>query len=212
MNQKLTYIALMLYAACYALLFGTWAAIVFNKVPGADQIVTYIQIGLGTLSGHVLTLLGPRTGSSEAPTGSQGGFARAGMLVTLAIAAAAVLSMSGCATAPGVPRQSPQQIAAQVCPATQTTVSGLLELRGLDAAAHSELVTAGQMVDAICASAGMVDLSSLKRMSDTVLPTMIRIAKAAPLDPGEHDQIVLELTVCQIVLDGALQAAQPVAP
>lgn len=57
--MRLTYIALALYAACYLLLFGTWAAIVFWRVPGAEQIVTYIQACLVALSSHVLTILNP---------------------------------------------------------------------------------------------------------------------------------------------------------
>lgn len=93
--MKITYIALTLYALCYALLFGTWTAIVFNKVPGADQIVTYIQIGLGTLSGHVLTMLNPgRAGGSAAPT-NQAGFASPFLLIVIA---AVVATLSGCAS------------------------------------------------------------------------------------------------------------------
>ena len=57
--MKLTYIALTLYAACYALLFGTWAAIVFYHVPNADEIVRYIQMGLVAITSHVLTILNP---------------------------------------------------------------------------------------------------------------------------------------------------------
>lgn len=93
--MKLTYIALTLYALCYTLLFGTWAAIVFNKVPGADQIVTYIQIGLGTLSGHVLTMLNPgRAGGDVAPS-PQAGF---GNPLLLALIAVIAMTLSGCAS------------------------------------------------------------------------------------------------------------------
>jgi len=211
MNTKLIYIALMLYALCYALLFGTWAAIVFNKTPGADQIVTYIQIGLGTLSGHVLTLLGPRAGagalwSPPAPAG-QGGFARVGVMAMMAVVAVVALMATGCATAPGAPKQTPQQIAAQVCPAVQITVADLLVLHGLSTEAHDALTNAAPIVDAVCSGVQTVDMASLKRMADTALPMLIKIADAAPLQPSVHDQVIMGLTVGQIVLEGALQAA-----
>lgn len=70
--MKLTYIALALYASCYALLFGTWAAIVFYRVPGAEQIVAYIQAGLIALSSHVLTILNPASLRTPNDDGGQG--------------------------------------------------------------------------------------------------------------------------------------------
>lgn len=69
--MRLTYIALALYAACYLLLFGTWAAIVFCRASGADQIVTYIQAGLVALSSHVLTILNPASLSDPNERGRQ---------------------------------------------------------------------------------------------------------------------------------------------
>lgn len=213
MNTKLTYIALMLYALCYALLFGTWAAIVFNKTPGADQIVTYIQIGLGTLSGHVLTLLAPRAPAAPTVSAGQGGFARVGMLILLAALAAGAMALTGCATtAPGAPKPTPQQVLAQVCPAAQITVASLSVLRGLSDEAHEDLAVALPMVDSICAAGAKVDLASLRALNGTALPALLKIVDTAPLQPGVHDQIVLGLTVGQIVLAGALQAATPVAP
>ncbi len=213
MNTKLTYIALMLYATAYALLFGTWAAIVFNKVPGADQIVTYIQIGLGTLSGHVLTLLGSRPAAdSPAPT-AQAGFARAGIMLLLAALAAGAMSLTGCATTtPGAPAPSARQVLAQVCPAAQITVASLSVLRGMSSEAHDDLAVALPIVDAVCAAGATVDIASLKALNDTALPALIKIVESAPLEPGVHDQIILGLTIGQIVLAGALQAAIPVAP
>jgi hypothetical protein len=213
MNTKLTYIALMLYASCYVLLFGTWVAVVFNKVPGADQIVTYIQIGLGTLSGHVLTLLAPRASAAPTVSTGQGGFARVGMLVLLAAVAAGAMSLTGCAApVPGAPKPTPQQVLAQVCRAAQITVASLSGLRGLSAEAHDDLAAALPIVDAVCAAGATVDIASLKALRDTALPALIKIVDTAPLQPGVHDQIVLGLTVGQIVLAGALQAATPVAP
>lgn len=93
--MKLTYITLTLYGACFAMLFATWAGIVFNKVPGADQIVTFIQMTLSALSGHILTVLAPSRSAPETPPSAQAGFARPLMLVLLAVCAALVLSACG---------------------------------------------------------------------------------------------------------------------
>ena len=97
MNARLTYIALMLYAACYAILFGTWVAVVFLKPTGAEALVSYIIATLGALTGHILTIVDPNrpTGDAAAPPNSptQGGYAT---IPTLWIVALAAL-LAGCA-------------------------------------------------------------------------------------------------------------------
>src|SRR5476649_1261039 len=189
MNQKLTYIGLLMYAACYALLFGTWSAIVFGKVPNADQIVTYIVGALGALTGHILTMLNPgRAGGSVAPTvdesapsSAQAGFARIGMLVMLAVLGAAMLG--GCATG-AAPRPTPQQLATQVCPAALLTMASLTALEDLPAAARADLAKASPVVGAVCAPGAAVDLSSLQALASTALPALFRIVDAAGLTPA----------------------------
>ncbi|WP_116988836.1 hypothetical protein [Duganella sp. BJB475] len=162
----------------------------------------------GGLAGSILV-----PGASSTPPGGQGGFARAGMLLVIAMLAAGAMALTGCATpAPGAPKASPQQVLAQVCPAAQITVASLSVLRGLSTEAHDDLAVALPIVDAVCAAGATVDIASLKALNDTALPALIRIVETAPLQPGVHDQIVLGLTVGQIVLAGALQASGPVAP
>lgn len=171
-------------------------------------IGSFLGYGIRDLFGQPAGVVPPPAlGAAMPADGGQGGFARIGMLVALAGAAAVVVLIAGCATAPGAPRQTPQQIAAQVCPAVQITVANLLVLRGLSTEAHDELATAAPIVDAVCAGTQAVDLASLKRLADTALPALIKIADAAPLQPSVHDQIIMGLTVGQIVLEGALQAA-----
>lgn len=90
-------IPILLYAAAYALLFVTWAAVVFLKVPGADNLVQYIQITLGGLTGHVLTLIDPRRATTPAQSHvtKQAGFTSLCMLFVLVVVA---LALSGCAS------------------------------------------------------------------------------------------------------------------
>lgn len=113
-----------------------------------------------------------------------------------------------CGTIPAN-QQTPQQIAAQVCPAMQITIANLSTLEGLDAQAKADLVTAQPIVSAVCAAGGTVDAASLQTLSATALPALIKIADAAPLKHELHDQIVLGLTVAQITLAGVLQVETP---
>lgn len=91
-----------LYASAYLLLFATWALVVFFQVPGADQLVQYIQVTLGALTGHVLTLIDPRRPAPDAqtpvapPGNPQSGRALPGVLLILAIAVLALLA--GCSS------------------------------------------------------------------------------------------------------------------
>ena len=97
MNARLTYISLMLYAACYAILFGTWVAVVFLKPTGAEALVSYIIATLGALTGHILTIVDPNrpTGETTTPPSSptQGGYATVPGMCLVALAAL----LAGCA-------------------------------------------------------------------------------------------------------------------
>lgn len=162
----------------------------------------------GGLAGPSMVL-----GAAPAPPGGQGGFARVGMLALIAVMAAGAMLLAGCAaTAHGATKSTPQQVLAQVCPAAQITVASLSALRGLSTEAHDDLLAAAPIVDAVCAAGATVDASSLRTLSETALPALIKIADAAPLSPSVHDQIVLGLTVGQIALAGAMKVATTVAP
>src|SRR5471032_699020 len=126
---------------------------------------------------------------------------------TLACAALlASVALAGCATGPA-PHPTPAQIVAQVCPAAQLTMASLTALEDLPAAARADLAKAAPVVGAVCAPGATVDLSSLQALASTALPALFRIVDAAGLTPADHDKIVLELTVGQIALNGALMAA-----
>lgn len=96
MSMKMTAFALILYSMAYTLLFGTWVGIVFNsnRVVNADQLISYIQLTLASLTGHVLTMINSTTTTitptPEAP--SQGGFANPLLLLILCI-----VGLCGCA-------------------------------------------------------------------------------------------------------------------
>lgn len=195
-----------------------WLANGIMKLAMPAQVVLILSAALITAGHFAVNLINAKfqlqPGASAAPTRvtTQSGFAKVGMLAALAIAAAAMLSLSGCATAPGAQKPAPAQVIAQVCPVVQITMASLLVLPGINEIARDDLATAGPIVNEVCAGAETVDLSSVRRLADTALPALIRIANVAPIQQYEHDQIVLSLTVGQVVLAGVLQAAKPVAP
>jgi hypothetical protein len=141
-----------------------------------------------------------------APTNVQSGFASLSMLAVLGAVALGGTLLAGCASAPAGQPLTPQQLAAQVCPAAQITVASLSVLRGLSVEAHEALVVVAPIVDAACAAGALDDIANLRALSERGLPALIKIADDSPLAPDVHDQIVLGLTVGQIVLTGALQA------
>lgn len=59
------YVPVFLYAVAYVLLFATWAAAVFFRVPGAEALIQYIQLALSALSGHLLTVINPKQNSGD---------------------------------------------------------------------------------------------------------------------------------------------------
>ncbi len=119
----------------------------------------------------------------------------------------AALALTGCASPPSGVKLTPQQVAQQVCPAALVTVASLSSLQGFPVTVHDDLVTADVLVHAACNAGATVDLTSLKTLASTALPALLRVVEVAGLDAAEHDRIVLGLTVAQIVLQGALQAA-----
>lgn len=149
----------------------------------------------------------PVPGSRAA--GAQGGFARVGLMIALAVGMAALLSMTGCATTGGAP-ESPQQVAARVCPALQITGQNLLALDGLDEPAHAALLDAKPLVDAVC-SAGAVDVTTLRSLSESALPVLAKVINTAPLPQDQKARLMVSLTVAQIGIAGMLQATGQVA-
>src|SRR5471032_2376385 len=97
----------LLYAGAYLLLFISWALVVCFHVPGADNLVQYIQLTLSALTGHVLTLIDPNSRppgpSAQAvvtpPLNPQAGCAMPSMMVTL-MCLAAVAMLSACSLMP----------------------------------------------------------------------------------------------------------------
>jgi len=177
-------------------------------------IGSFLGYGIRDLFGAQLASVAPLA-STAAPVpvpaslNGQGGFARVGVMLSLVVAALLAFALSGCATAPtGGAQEAPQQVAARVCPAVQSTLNSLAAIDGLDEHARANLAQAVPVVSAAC-SATAVDMSSLQSLSETALPAMISVADAAPLDDEDKTRLVLVLTAGQIVLAGVLQAVHP---
>lgn len=165
-------------------------------------IGTFLGYGIRDLFGPTIP---PSASAPVVAADKQAGFATLGALIVLALLAGALI-LAGCATT-GAARPTPQQLAAQVCPAAQVTINSLAALEGLTPAARADLARAAPVVAAVCAPGAAVDLSNLRALAITALPAMLRIVDASGLPPDEHDRILLGLTVAKITLDGALMAA-----
>lgn len=106
--------------------------------------------------------------------------------------------------------ETPAQIAAQVCPPVQTSITALAALNGLPADAIDTLAKAAPIVDAVCGAGATVDFTSLAALNRTALPALIGIVKVSPLSPDEQNRVILDISAAQIVLTTveAVQAAQ----
>lgn len=129
--------------------------------------------------------------------------------VLIILAALASMCLAACnATMPLKP-ESPAQIASQVCPPVQTTMTALSALV-LDPKVTADLVAADVAVGLVCGAGAKLDLSSLQAMNASVMPTLIGAIKAAPLSDQQKNMLILDVTAAQIILQGAIQAAQNV--
>lgn len=110
------------------LLFGAWAAFIVFKVPGTDDIINYIKLGIASLFGyHVADIR-----ASAAPTDRQSGRALPGFLAVIGLGA--ILALAGCVTppanqTPALQVQSTQLTYTQACAAWGAAFSTALQLR-----------------------------------------------------------------------------------
>lgn len=124
----------------------------------------------------------------------------------LAIAAVASMGLAACnATLPLKP-ETPAQIAAQVCPPLQTTMTALSALV-LDPKVTADLVIADTAVNLVCGAGAKIDLGSIQAMNASAVPVIIGAIKASPLPDGQKNMLILDVTAAQIILQGAIQAA-----
>lgn len=132
-------------------------------------------------------------------------------ILACAFLTAAAAVMSGCASTTGVVAvQTPAQVAAQVCPPTETAIASLKLLQGMPAQAIANLATAEQIVTTVCTAGATVNVADLQTLATTALPIVLDVVQASPLDPAQQNQIILGVSAAQIVISAVL-AAQPVA-
>jgi hypothetical protein len=165
-------------------------------------------------TGLVGTLLAASAAPAPAvpPQGGQGGFARLPLLVLVALVAVAALALPGCATTaagtsaagmpPAIVAQTPTQIAARVCPALTVTVTNLQGLMGLSDSIQAKLDNAHQIVDVACGAGAVVNLTSLRTLMDSGIPALQDLVRGAGLPNDDANQLLLGLSVAQVVLAG----------
>lgn len=122
----------------------------------------------------------------------------------------AALCLAACTATGQLKPETPAQIASQVCPPVQTTMTALSALV-LDPKVTADLVIADAAVNLVCGAGAKLDLTSLQSMNASALPAIIGAIKASPLPDGQKNALILDVTVSQIVLQGAIQAAANVS-
>jgi hypothetical protein len=132
------------------------------------------------------------------------------ILFSLVLAVLA-LCLGACSSTGSLSVQTPAQIASQVCPPVQTTLTSLSFLV-LDPKVTADLAVAKGAVDLVCSAGEAINLASLQTMATTALPSVIEAIKASPMSVSDQNQAILDLTAASIILQGAIQAATPAAP
>jgi len=131
--------------------------------------------------------------------------------ISMLLAAGLVALVSGCATNGTV--KTPAQIAAQVCPPTQTAIASLQAVVGLSDEAKAELADAAPIVAAVCSAGSSVTVVDMKSLGATALPAVMVVVNASPLSDQDKTKIGIDLSVAQIVLSSVLASlpAEPVS-
>jgi len=125
-----------------------------------------------------------------------------------------VASLAGCAGIPPKNIQTPAQIAAQVCPPVQATLTSLQALTNLSDTAQADLALAVPIVNAACGVGATVDASSLQALERTALPVLSDLVKVAALSPAEQDGIMaaqIVLSTAIVIADSAPSSTQSTA-
>ena len=122
----------------------------------------------------------------------------------------ACLMLAGCAvsTVPGAKAQTPQQIAAAVCPQLNVTLLSLGAL-ALEPKAMADIAAATEVVKVVCEPGAVaIDFANLQTLANSSLPLLLGAVKDAGLAVEKQNELVLNLTGANILLNGAIQSAQ----
>lgn len=116
----------------------------------------------------------------------------------------ALLAITACAPMqPQGSSQSPQQIAAQLCPSVTIALMSLQSLEGISAADTLALDKISSIVTPVCAAVaggGLVAAIDLKTFASTYSPVLVSIVKTSSLSTDQKNRILLDLAVAQIAI------------
>ena len=116
----------------------------------------------------------------------------------------AVGLLAGCGTTP-VAQQSPQQIAAQVCPVATTTLAVAASFEISDPKLAADVAVATPIVNALCNGGAVVSFTSLQSFNTTAFPVLLTVVDTAPLSEAQKTQMKLDLGAAQTILASVLQ-------
>lgn len=115
-----------------------------------------------------------------------------------------IMAMTACAPLqPSGATQSPQQVAAQLCPSVTIALMSLQSLEGISTADSLALDKVSNIVTPVCAAVaggGLVATSDLKTFASTYSPLLNSIVKTSSLAADQKNRILLDLAVAQIAI------------
>ena len=121
-------------------------------------------------------------------------------ITALATFATFGLVLASCTTAPTqadapvIAAPSPQQIATQICPALQITISGMQAIAGLPAGATGTLAQAQTAADALCAASRVLSAADAASLEQLAFQTVL------PLVETGNPKLAAELEVAQLAV------------
>lgn len=114
----------------------------------------------------------------------------------------AALSLAACGSNPSVPKLTPVQVAAIVCPAAKTELSTLSLAGVFTGGAQDTLSTQVQPdLDAVCVAGASITDTKLQTLSDTAFPLVITIVKNSSLSDEDKNKAYLAIGGFQALIN-----------
>lgn len=123
-------------------------------------------------------------------------------------ALAIIVALAACTGCSTTGQQTPAQVAAKVCPATQGAITSLAAINGLQPQIQADVAKIAPIVNAACAASATVTSDSLAALGTTAIPAIITLVNASTLDAAGKNTAIADLAVAQLALNIFI-AAQP---
>ena len=109
------------------------------------------------------------------------------------------LLLTGCASVPQM--QTPQQIAAQVCPSVRAVLTMLSVPGTVPNVSQQDLANVAPTVDKVCLDLQNVDALSLRALHNNAVPILMQIINASNLPEQDKQAAIATIMVAHAAVD-----------